>query len=158
MPSQISEYSLTQGVSNHCPVLIDFRLPKIQFFTKRKIWFFKRARWDLVRNDLENTNWDTLLTNNNVDTAVKNFNNTILQACNEHIRSGTVRFTSKDKPWETGEIKIEILKRNRLLSIQTCKTNWVKIQRNQVTNMIRRAKQNDINDQTTKLSTDQPNR
>jgi hypothetical protein len=28
--------------------------------------------------------------------------------------SGTVRFTSKDKPWVTGEIKIEILKRNRL--------------------------------------------
>jgi hypothetical protein len=148
---------LPQGISNHCPVVINILqdIPKTNH--KRSIWLFNRANWNGLKHETSNIQWNNILNENDLNTAVENFNTTLLRTCKKYIPHKRITFTPKDKEWITVDIKLEIDKRNKLFhrakqSGSPQLFERYRQQRNYVTTIIRNAKRNHLVEITTKLT------
>ena len=70
---------------------------------KRTIYNFKRANWEMLNNDLRNTNWNNLLGNCDVDTAWLNFKGKLNSLANIHIPKIKIK-SEFQPPWFDSEV------------------------------------------------------
>lgn len=135
---------LPPNCSDHNPILAKIEPCITRSSHKRKIRLYKHANWTSLKRDLSNHNWNELTTLS-LDDAVEYFNSFLITKCDQYIPLKSVRFSSKDKAWITGEIKIEMDVRDKLFKkakrsglFQDFET--FKQQRNYVNDLIRVAK------------------
>ena len=118
-PASVSDSGTLSPFLNldHFPAYVTFQLKneasnKPQF---KELLDFQNTNIDRLTNILIQTNWDVIL-NNDVDEAVKQFTQTLLDAANKSIPTKRIRTRRNDKPWVTSELKREIRKRDRLFN------------------------------------------
>ena len=68
---------------------------------KRKIWDYKTAKTDLIRNDLKNTDWQSLFLGLNASEMSLVFTDTLLNIFSKHIPNKIITVSDKDAPWIT---------------------------------------------------------
>ena len=75
---------------------------------KRKVWDYKTAKIDLIRNDLLNTNWESLFLGLNTDEMSLVFTDTLLSIFSRYISNNIITCNDKDAPWITSAVKSAI--------------------------------------------------
>lgn len=111
----------------------------------RKVWNYKRARYDLLRNKVAEADWFNLIERQtDVNIACKNFTDTLIEICNECIPSQSVLIRENDKVWFNSDLRRAIRIRDRLrkkfLKNKTPNNqSRYKAQRNKVNNMKKHA-------------------
>ena len=147
---------LPPNCSDHNPILAKIEQCTTRSSHKRKIRLYKHANWTSLKRDLSNQNWNEL-TALSLDEAVEYFNSILITKCDQYIPHKSVRFSSKDKAWITGEIKIEMDVRDKLF--KNAKRSGLfhdfeifKQQRNLVNDLIRMAKRNHLTNLANKLT------
>ena len=91
---------------------------------KRKVWDYKTAKTDLIRNDLLNTNWESLFMGLNTSEMSLIFTDTLLNTFSKHIPNKIITCNDKDAPWITPVVKSAIRRNSRIYR------KWVKRGRN----------------------------
>jgi hypothetical protein len=86
--SEISKKSTCQVLpsfcSDHCPILATIQRKAKVSKTKRNVWLFKQANWDLFRADLINRNIAALFNDeNSVDQITEKLTDCITIYCNK---------------------------------------------------------------------------
>ena len=102
------------------------------------------------------TDWDKNLPIKDIDTVVKDFNSTILNAALDTIPTKTVTIRQRDTRWVTADLKRMIRKRDRLFKwakISQTVYDWRRLreQRNLTTTMTKQLKQQYIQTQVSTL-------
>ena len=87
---------------------------------KRKIWDYKSAKTNLIREDVLNVNWKDLSHNLNVSEKSIVFTDTFLNIILKHISNKVLTFNQKDAPWITPVVKTAIRRNSRVYK------KWVK--------------------------------
>ena len=146
------------SVSDHCLTYasLNFKLPSIIAY-KRLIYKYNVANWDAMADKLDLTNWTAILNSNNADNSAKIITSIIIKTVQEFTPHKNIRFTNRDKPWITAEIKLHILIRNKLFNkAKRTKSgpdwNTFKQCRNQTTLLIKRAKSAHIHNLVQKMN------
>jgi len=112
---EVSENILEANVRYHCPVSGVLNLQKTRNKTfKRKVWDYKHGNYELYREDITSTDWDSLINRNHLNTAVESVTKTIIEIADKHIPSKYIQVRTQDPPWMTSNIKRMIRKRKRL--------------------------------------------
>ena len=75
---------------------------------KREVWDYKTAKIDLIRNDLLNTNWESLFLGLNTDEMSLAFTGTLLSIFSRYISNKIITCNDKDAPWITSVVKSAI--------------------------------------------------
>ena len=149
---------------DHFPVFAKINVaPIIQKVepTYTTIWDYSKLNSSLLTSLLINTNWTDIL-NNDIDTATDLFTSAILESASASIPIKRIKHHPQQKPWVTSELKRNIRKRDRLFKIakrtQTS-FNWDRWrhQRNQVTTLNRKLKEEHLHNQVQKLLTQKLN-
>ena len=158
--SKVIDSGTLSSFSNldHLPVYvqIDATLPtKHAEPTHAIMWDYSKLNAPLLTRLLLDTDWTDIL-NNDIDIATDLFISAIHQAAIASIPTKRKTIYPQQKPWITSELKRNIRKRDRLFKIakQTQNTfNWDrwKYQRNLVTSMNRRLKEEYVKNQVQKL-------
>ena len=144
--SGVAEPFLQQDVRYHCPVYGVFKYTKAsrKSFTRR-IWSFDRGDYDLLRNKVADTDWDSFY-DPDVNIHASNITTHLNALTAECIPNKTVRIRPSDPPWITTAIRKLIRKRKRAYrrakQIDTPRlwSNFKK-KRNKVIESIRQSKQ-----------------
>ena len=154
--SGVAEPFLQQDVRYHCPVYGVFKYTKAsrKSFTRR-IWSFDRGDYDLLRNKVADTDWDSL-SDPDVNIHASNITNHLNALTAECIPNKTVRIRPSDPPWITTAIRKLIRKRKRAYQkakqINTPRLwNNFKKKRNKVIESIRQSKQQFLDQLSGKL-------
>ena len=87
---------------------------------KRKVWNYKSAKTNLIRNELLNTNWQSLFFNLSVNEMSLVFTDTFLGILSQHIYNEIITCDDKDAPWITPKVKSAIRRNSRVYR------KWVK--------------------------------
>lgn len=153
---------LTPFCSDHSPVFVKLFLGHHvtrKQSTKRKVWLFNRADWELYRNELRRIDWENIFDSNDINKLVQSITDSILMCAKKAIPTKTIRENSRDKPWMTGEIKYEMKQRNTLYNHAKrsgLANDFIifKTQRNKVINLIRNAKHVFRQNQANRLAND----
>ena len=101
--------------------------------------------WDTVNQELQDTDWDTVLQSTDYQLACDNFYHVILKLIDKHAPSRKCRIKNKVSPWMTTEILTLIRERNEL-KLKARKSHneedWTayKTLRNKTTMLIRQRK------------------
>ena len=106
---------------------------------KRKIWDYKTAKIDSIRNDLLKVNWHNLFFNLNVSEMCLLFSDVFLDILGKHISNKIITCNEKDAPWITPRIKTAIKRNARVYR------KWVNRGRNPHDRDAVRKVQNDTN-------------
>ena len=146
------------GKLDHFPIFIELELvPPIHNITESfiSIWDYHNMDSTLLTNILINTNWTSIM-NTDINTATSNFIATLNNAATAAIPKKRIKQKRKDKAWITAELKRNIRKRDRLFKLAKeaqSDQNWARwrYQRNAVTTMNRRLKDEYIQGQVQKL-------
>ena len=154
---EVGENILGNSVRYHCPVSAIINIEKShQKSMKRKIWQYHRGNYDSFNGELNNTDWDGLIDDTDLDSAVNNVTNKILTAAENSIPHKMIWIRKSDPPWMNGLIRKTIRKRRRLHS-KAKRTNsdydWAKYRkiRNKCVNLVKSAKDRYIEIQTSSL-------
>ena len=154
--SGVAEPFLQQDVRYHCPVYGVFKYTKAsrKSFTRR-IWSFDRGDYDLLRNKVADTDWDSL-SDPDVNIHASNITNHLNALTAECLPNKTVRIRPSDPPWITTAIRKLIRKRKRAYQkakqINTPRLwNNFKKKRNKVIESIRQSKQQFLDQLSSKL-------
>ena len=91
---------------------------------KRNVWDYITAKTDMIRNDLVNTNWESLFTGLNSSEMSLGFTDTMLNIFSKFMSNKIITCNDKDAPWITPEVKTAIRRNSRVYS------KWVKLGRN----------------------------
>lgn len=132
--------------SDHCPILASIQTRIRVTKTKREVWLYKRANWDLFRAELIDQNLMTMFNDEHgVDKIVDKIENGIIQAARNAVPRKTVYLKSNDKSWVTPDLKYQMRERDKLFKKAKISKNvedyeLFKVQRNRVVNFIRAAK------------------
>ena len=99
---------------DHLPIFVSLNInsPSISRQTKQ-LWDYRLMDPDKLIRLLMDTDWDSLL-DCDLDDAVDNFTDALMNAAKASIPLRTVTMKSSDKPWFTSELRREIRKRDRL--------------------------------------------
>ena len=81
---------------------------------KRKIWDYKTAKTDLIRNELLNTDWKSLFSGLNTDEMSLIFTDTLLNIFSRNISNKIITCNDKDAPWITPAVKSAIRRNSRV--------------------------------------------
>ena len=81
---------------------------------KRGVWEYKTAKIDLIRNDLLNTNWESLFLGLNTDEMSLVFTDTLLSIFSRYISNNIITCNDKDAPWITSVVKSAIQRNSRV--------------------------------------------
>lgn len=130
----------------HCPTVLYLKFRKHTDKTfKRHIWIYEQGDFNLFRDKLSNINWDDAFLGNNLNEITEILTKTIIEAAKESIPNKIITVRPNEPEWITSNIKQQIRKRKRLFRYAKRNNNenaWrhFKQKRNQVTDLIRRAK------------------
>ena len=91
---------------------------------KRKIWDYKSAKIDLIRDELMNTNWYKLFFKLNVNEMSLLFSDILMGIFSKHISNKIITCNDRDAPWITQKLKTAIKRNSRVYR------KWVKRGRN----------------------------
>ena len=107
-----SEHSICS--SDHYPILFNLTLnaPRKKPI-KRTIYNFKQANWLSLNSDLLSTDWENLLTCNDMETAWHRFKSKFSHLCDIHIPKITIKDEFKP-PWYDSEVFALDRKKDRL--------------------------------------------
>ncbi len=107
--------STTTSTSDHCTIAIDlnFKTNPAPCF-ERHIWDYKNGNYDLFRQELSLTNWETCFVDNSVDESVCRWSDNFLEIASKHIPNRTVTIRPNDKPYYTSTLRRLKRKVNRL--------------------------------------------
>ncbi|KAJ8321710.1 hypothetical protein KUTeg_000181, partial [Tegillarca granosa] len=97
--SEVGEMIFNKNIRYHCP---------------NKIWLYDQGNYDLFREKLGETVWNTILESNDLETACFKITNAILNCASICIPNKTVTIRPLDPPWINGGIRKLIRKRRRL--------------------------------------------
>ena len=157
MFSEVGENVLPNTVRYHCPISGIVNVEKSKNIAlKRRVWQYHRGNYELFRNELDNIDWDDLIDNTDLNTAVKSVTDKILMAAETSIPNKIVYVRKYDPPWINGEIRKLIRKRRRLHKKAKNTNNehdWSKFRktRNRCVNLVKVAKANYTEKQTALL-------
>ena len=89
--------------SDHFPIILHtkFNVKRMKS-TKRKIYNFKKANWPRLNEDINNTDWNALLANCDIETAWGRFKHTLSSLINIHIPTITIK-SEFQPPWFDSE-------------------------------------------------------
>ena len=79
----------------------------------REVWYYKEVTADLIKQAINNFNWEKAFSNTNINENVSLFNKTILNVLNNYISHETVICDDKDLPWFNSRIKSLIENSNK---------------------------------------------
>ena len=134
--------------SDHCSITaeVNFKTYKAQAYIQT-IWKYNNANKIALNEKLIATDWSFINNSNDIDYINEKFNNTLLAADNDCIPKVTFTRRPSDKPWMNNEIRSQMRQRNRLYykaknSQSEDHFRKFKDKRNQVTTLIREAKNN----------------
>ena len=154
--SGVGEPFLEQNVRYHCPVfcVLNFTKPKTPIY-QRKIYLYDRGNYDAFSNDLVQTDW-VALKSNNIDTYAINVTEKIQTLADKHIPNKSIKVRKSDPPWLNTNIKRLLRKKKRLYDKYKKSKNVnhferYKRYRNLATKEIRKSKKDVINKLTEKL-------
>jgi hypothetical protein len=85
---------------------------------KRRVWNYKNANYITLNESIRNTDW-SFLRNENINTAVLNFTNTILDLVKACIPYKFVTVRPRDRPWYNSDIRNTSRNRDRHKHIAT---------------------------------------
>ena len=89
--------------SDHYPIVFDLKTKiKRKKPNKRKIFNFKRAKWDALNNDLSGVNWSAILDCTEPDIAWQKFKSKLFYFVNKHIPTITIK-SEFQPPWFDSE-------------------------------------------------------
>ncbi|CAG2239657.1 unnamed protein product [Mytilus edulis] len=124
---------------------ISFKTFKQHSF-KRQIRDFKRADYEGLKNQLNDTDWDDVVFNsNNINDVYMNFVKTFESTVNRYIPTKTITVRPNDKPFMNNLIRNKIRHRNRIHHKAKTSNNpdhWKKFReiRNEIISLVRKAK------------------
>ena len=154
--SGVGEPFLDQNIRYHCPIYCVYNFDKIiSPAFKRHIYLYHQGDYQTLSTELNQTDWNSLK-DDNVDLYAQNVNDRITHLVNKHIPNKTVHVRKSDPSWLTTNIKRLMRKRKRYYDQykrtknQSDFNNYKHI-RNQVTSLIRKAKQQEIDNLKDKL-------
>ena len=81
---------------------------------KRKVWDYRNAKIDLIRNDLLTTDWKSLFSVLNTDEMSLVFTDTLLSIFSRYISKKMITCNDKDAPWITPVFKSAIRRNSRV--------------------------------------------
>ena len=81
---------------------------------KRKVWDYKTAKIDLIRNDLFNANWKHLFSGSNTAEISLAFTDMLLSIFSRYISNKIITCNEKDASWITPVIKSAICRNSRV--------------------------------------------
>ena len=153
-PDSVLEHGTLSSFSeiDHLPIYAKINTNKPPKHSSYKtVWDYSRLNPTLLTDLLITTDWDTIL-DHDIDTAAKNFTETVISAASQAIPKKTIMVRHSDKPWLTSELKRHIRIRDRLFKTAKkrptdCNWNRWKQQRNHVTDLNRRLKEAHIRNQ-----------
>jgi hypothetical protein len=132
-------------------------IPKISQKTfKRKIWLYDRGDYDKFKQYLSDVDWYSLISSNNVNDRTTNITNSILDAAELCIPSKIITVRKNQPQWLTSNIRKLIRKTNRIhrkARPSNSPSDWNKFRRirNDVTNLVRKSKEEHQNNLIKKL-------
>ena len=106
---------------------------------KQKIWDFNSARVELIKNDLNDTNWFELFFNLNVNEMSIIFSDRLMHIFSKYIPNKIITCNDQDAPWITSKLKTAIRLYTRVYK------EWVKRGRDENDHDRIRKVQNDTN-------------
>ena len=80
----------------------------------REVWHCKEASADLIKQSVNNSNWEKALCNTSINEKVSISNKMILNVLNNYIPHEMIICDGKDPPWFTSRIKYLIESKNKL--------------------------------------------
>jgi hypothetical protein len=90
--------------SDHMPISFNIKANvRRKKVIKRKILNFKKANWDALNHDLQETDWNTLLSSSDIEICWDKFVNKLDSLCNKHIPTITIKSSFKP-PWFDSEV------------------------------------------------------
>ncbi len=99
----------------HSPIVIVLTFPKPEHTSfKRHIWKYDEGDFDKYRQDLNNTNWETLILANDLETSANNISTTIINSAKQSIPNKIVTIRPNDIPWMKSNVRQLIRQRRRL--------------------------------------------
>ncbi len=100
LTSFVSDPFIPNLIRYHSPIVVvlNFTKPKHTSF-KRNIWKYDEGDFDKFRTLLNNTDWDTTLRNDDLETSVHNISQAILNAAKQSIPNKIVSIRPNDVPW-----------------------------------------------------------
>ncbi|CAG2220486.1 unnamed protein product [Mytilus edulis] len=139
---------LTPICSSHSPVSVEISFKTFkQHSFKRQIRDFKRADYEGLKNQLNDTDWDDVVFNsNNINDVYMNFVRTFESTVNRYIPTKTITVRPNDKPFMNNLIRNKIRHRNRIHHKAKTSNNpdhWKKFReiRNEIISLVRKAKE-----------------
>ena len=113
--SEVGENIPDNSIRFHCPISGIINVEKCNNKTfKRKVWQYYRGNYELYSDILRNTDWNYLIDNTDLDTAVDNVTSTIFKAAEITIPNKTVCIRKHDPHGINGSIRKLISKIRRL--------------------------------------------
>ena len=81
---------------------------------EREVWHYNRARVDVIKNSIQNFDWNRAFLNLSINDQVEIFNHTLLNIFRNFFPHETIKCNPKDPPWITKDIKMALRRKNRL--------------------------------------------
>lgn len=142
---------------DHFPIFVALDVPRLLMTVKRQItiWDYDNLDPQLMTNKLLNTDWESILSKE-IDDSASEFTAAILSAATTAIPTKIINIGNRHKPWMNKNILRNIRKRDRLFKVakqQQREVDWQrwKSQRNHVTEMNRRHKEQYIQSKVNQL-------
>ena len=112
--SSVGEPFLEQNVRYHCPVVsvLSFSKPLAPLY-KRRVFIYDRGNYQAFSNDLVQTDWQTLKSEN-INIYAENITKRITTLTNKHVPNRLINACKIDPAWLTTHIKKLIRKKKRL--------------------------------------------
>jgi hypothetical protein len=117
-PNLITESGVHSSLYNTCHHQIIFA--KIDFRVylpppyKREIWEYHKANVDLIKRSIADFDWQRAFLNLGANDQVQLFTSTLLNIFRNFIPNKIVKYSYKDPPWITSELKTMQRKKNRM--------------------------------------------
>ena len=80
---------------------------------ERNVWHYKQANIELIRQAIDNFDWNRALDNVSPNRQVSIFNDTILNIISNFIPHETILCDDRDPPWINSKIKKVIREKNK---------------------------------------------
>ena len=122
--SEVGENILDNSIRFHYPISGIINVEKVIIkLSKEKSGNITEAVYEQYTDILWNTDWDYLIDNTDLDTAVDNVTNTIFNAAEIAIPNKTVCMRKYDPPWINGSIR-KLIRKRRWLCNKAKRANY----------------------------------
>ena len=154
----VSDPFLDQPVRYHCPIfgILNIAKPKCKTH-KRRVWIYNKGNFELLRRDLNFTDW-TNIQDDNLNIWVDKLTKHIIHLAEKHIPNRVITINPNEPRWITSTIKSLIRKRKRQYHIAkrtNSQSDWEKFKRlrNKTTLAIKTAKKTQLDNCIERLNT-----